>query len=265
MRFNLITLFLVVIISMLSSCRSSKDLTVMQDLKGPSTTLSRSVLDYRYKIKVNDNLFISIVSPNQELNDIYNPATAGMRNSGGQSSSIWNNLSSQFVYGYLVDLDGSITLPTLGKILVLGLTIPECEMEIQSKASQYLKDVTAKVRLLNYKVTILGEVLNPGVYYNYNPEFTVFDAISMANGMKNTAALNNILVIREFGNKSQTYKLNLNNADVLTSDGYNILPNDIIVVQPAKYKNFELKLPVYTVVLSTVTTFLLILNYIKTI
>ena len=254
---------LIALLSLFSSCRSSKDLTILRDLKGETNLVPRSVLDYRYKINVNDNLYVSIVSTNPELNAIYNPATVG--GSGGNSgSNIWATQSSQFVYGYLVDLDGSITLPTIGKIHVLGLTIPECELEIQAKATQYLKDVTAKVRLLNYKITVIGEVLNPGIYFNYNQEFTVFDAIGMSNGTKNTAALNNVMVIREFGNKSQTFKLDLNSASVLTSEAYNILPNDVIVVQPAAYKNFELKLPIYTVILSSITTFIPVLNYIQT-
>jgi polysaccharide biosynthesis/export protein len=255
--FVLLTLLLYI-----SSCRTHKDLTILRDLEGETNMIPRSVLDYRYKINVNDNLYVSIVSTNPELNAIYNPATVGNVGGGG-NSNVWATQSSQFVYGYLVDLDGSITLPTIGKIHVLGLTIPECEMEIQAKATQYLKDVTAKVRLLNYKITVMGEVFNPGVYFNYNQEFTVFDAIGMANGTKNTAALDNILVIREFGNKSQTFKLDINSANALTSEAYNILPNDVIVVQPASFKNFELKLPIYSLVLSSITTFILVLSYIQ--
>jgi polysaccharide export outer membrane protein len=89
------------------------------------------------------------------------------------------------------------------------------------------------------------------------------DLISMANGTKNTSALDNVLVVRQFGNKSQTFKLNLNSAEALNSEAYNILPNDVVIVQPAKFKNLELRLPVYTLILSTVTTFLLVLNYIQ--
>ncbi len=253
---------LILTLSMLTSCRSHKDLTLLRDLKGETNLVPRSVLDFRYKINVNDNLYVSIVSTNLELNEIYNPATIGLGR-GGTNSNIWGTQSSQYVYGYLVDLDGSITLPTIGKIHVLGLTIPECELEIQAKATQYLKDVTAKVRLLNYKVTVLGEVLSPGVYYNYNQEFTVFDAISMASGTKNTAALNNVLVVREFGNKSQTFNLDLNSANALNSEAFNVQPNDVIIVQPAPFKNFELRLPIYSLVLSSITTFLLVLNYIQ--
>lgn len=253
-------LFAIIFALAVSGCRSYKDLTMLRDLEAPTNLIPRSVIDYRYKIRVNDNLYVSLVSTNPELDEIYNPATIGTGRAGN-IANIWAQLPSQYVHGYMVDLDGSITLPTLGKINVMGLTMLECEEEIQVLANQYLKNVTAKVRLLNYKVTVLGEVNAPGVYFNYNSEFTVFDALSMANGVKNTAALNNTLVIRQVGNKSQTFRLNLNDSGVLTSDGFNILPNDVVVVQPSKYKDLELKLPIYTLVLSTITTFLLVLNY----
>lgn len=254
---------LLIFLFTLNSCRSAKDLSLLNDLEGETNLVPRSVLDYHYRIKINDNLFVSVVSPNVELNNIYNPSTAGTGSQGSNIVNVWSTQSGQYIYGYMVDVDGYITLPSIGKIHVVGMTIPECELEIESKANQYLKDVTAKVRLLNYKVTILGEVVNPGVYFNYNPDFSVMDLISMANGTKNTSALDNVIVVRQFGNKSQTFKLNLNSAESLNSEAYNILPNDIVIVQPAKFKNLELRLPIYTLVLSSITTFVLVLNYIQ--
>lgn len=257
-------LVLLLFLFLLNSCRSAKDLTLLNDLQGETNLVPRSILDYRYRIKINDNLFVSVVSSNVDLNLIYNPATAGSGTQGSNIVNVWSTQSGQFIYGYMVDVDGYITLPSLGKIHVVGMTIPECELEIETRATQYLKDVTAKVRLLNYKVTILGEVVNPGIYFNYNPDFTVMDLISMANGTKNTSALDNVLVVRQFGNKSQTFKINLNSAEALNSEAYNILPNDIVIVQPAKFKNLELRLPIYTLILSTITTFILVLNYVQT-
>lgn len=251
---------LLILLVTLYSCRSHRDLTLLNDLEGQTNLVPRSVIDYRYRIEINDNLFVSIVSDNVELNEIYNPATVGRQ---GNMSNIWDSQTSQFINGYMVDLDGHITLPSVGKIYVVGMTLPECELEIASKANQYLKNVTAKVRLLNYKATILGEVADPGVYFNYNPDFTVLDLISMGNGIKNTSALDDVLVIRQFGSKSQTFKLNLNSAEALNSEAFNIQPNDIVIVQPAKFKNLELRLPIYTLILSSITTFLLVLNYIQ--
>jgi polysaccharide export outer membrane protein len=119
---------------------------------------------------------------------------------------------------------------------------------------------------LNYKVTVIGEVTNPGVHYNYNPEFTVFDAISMASGTKNTALLTNVLVLRQIGDQTKTYRLNLKSISAINSEGYNLLPNDVVIVPPGKNKNLELQTPIFSLVFSSlaiVTSILLILTYNK--
>jgi polysaccharide biosynthesis/export protein len=254
--------YLIALVSLLSSCRSYKDLTMLRDGEDNAALLPRTIIEDQYVIRVNDNLYVSIVSTNPELDIIYNPATIGNAGSG-VNSNVWAGLPSQYIHGYLVDIDGSVTLPSFGRISVLGLSISEAEAAIQAKANEYLKNVTAKVRLLNFKITVMGEVVSPGVYFNYNPEITVFDAISMASGIKNTAALNNVLVVREVGNETRIVKLDLNKINSLTSEGYVILPNDVVIVQPAKFKDLELRLPVYSIVLSTITTFLLVLNYVQ--
>jgi polysaccharide export outer membrane protein len=147
------------------------------------------------------------------------------------------------VQGYIVEPDGTITLPSIGKIAVTGLTIREAEARIKAKAQEYLKDVTAKVRLLNYKVTVIGEVNSPGVYYNYNYEYTVFDALSSAGGTTNWAKIEKVLVLRRTKNGSQTYTLDMNSSSALSSPAYFLEPNDVVVVQPSKYKNVQLRLP----------------------
>jgi polysaccharide biosynthesis/export protein len=255
-------LFLTALALLISSCASHRNLTLLRDSKDRTGLLSRSVVEEAYKIKVDDNLYVSIVSTNPELDEIYNPANIGNTRSG-INTNVWAVLPTQYVHGYLVDKDGSITLPSIGKVHVLGLTISASETEIQAKANQYLKNVTAKVKLLNYKVTVIGEVFTPGVYYNYNPKFTVLDAISLANGTKNTAALDNILVLRQIGDKSRVFKLDLNSVGSLNSVAFNIQPNDVVIVQPSSYKDLELNLPVYTIVLSSVTAFLLVLSFIR--
>jgi polysaccharide biosynthesis/export protein len=245
---------------LLSSCRSNKDLLYLSDATPARKMTGLPQVHSDYKIKLNDNLFVSIVSSNVEMNDIYNPSTVGM---GRTINNLWQTLQGQFLYGYLVDADGSISLPALGKVNVVGLTLIECEAKIKAKAEEYLKEVTAKVRLLNYKVTVMGEVTNPGVYYNFNPEFTIFDALGSAGGATPSAKLNKILVLRRVGDGSKTITLDLSSQTALASEGYFLEPNDVVVIPPAKYKNAQLGLPFYTTVLSTVTTFILVLNYIS--
>jgi polysaccharide biosynthesis/export protein len=247
--------FLIVII--FSSCRSNKDLSFLRDAQNKAINGAPGTNE-EYRLQANDNLYVSVISPNEEMNELYNPAVVGNQRS---INNVWQNIQGQMVQGYIVEPDGTITLPSIGKIAVTGLTIREAEARIKAKAQEYLKDVTAKVRLLNYKVTVIGEVNSPGVYYNYNYEYTVFDALSSAGGTTNWAKIEKVLVLRRTKSGSQTYTLDMNSSSVLSSPAYFLEPNDVIVVQPSKYKNVQLRLPIYTAAISTVTAIVFYLNY----
>lgn len=255
--FNVLLLLLV-----FSSCRSSKDLTYIEDVKGEQNLKSLTQTGPTYKIKKKDNLFVSILSSNPEMNKLYNPAFSNS-SSGTIPNQMYDELTGQYIYGYEVDQEGNIILPLIGKIRVDGRTIAEAEEVIQGKAEELLKEVTVKVRLLNYKITVMGEVENPGVYYNYNSEVTIFDAISMANGITNYAKIEKVQVLRPSSEGNLTFEVNLNSKSALMSEAYFLQPNDVVFVQPAKFKNTQLRLPLYGVFLSTVSTFLLLLNYLN--
>jgi polysaccharide export outer membrane protein len=221
-------------------------------------TVNNPPANEEYRVQINDNLYVSVISPNSDMNELYNPAVVG---NNRNINNVWQNLEGQFVQGYMVEPDGTVTLPSIGKIAVVGLTIREAETKIKAKAQEYLKDVTAKVRLLNYKVTVIGEVNDPGVYYNYNYEYTVFDAISSAGGITNAAKLEKVLVLRRTKTGSQTYTLNMNSLSALSSPAYFLEPNDVVMIQPSKYKNVQLRLPIYTAAISTITAIVFYLNY----
>ena len=251
---------LLIVISLLTSCRTNKELQYVNDARPSKKISGFPQVHAEYKIKVNDNLYVSILSSNLDMNEIYNPSTLG---TGRTTNNVWQTLPGQFIYGYIVDSDGSISLPSLGKIEVAGMTLTECEAKIKSKAEEYLKQVTAKVRLLSFKITVMGEVISPGVHFNYNPEFTIFDALGSSGGLTPSARLDKVLVLRRTEEGSKTFTLNLKSASALESEAYFMEPNDVVVVSPAYFRNAQMSLPFYSTLLSTVTTFILILNYIK--
>lgn len=247
--------------STMFSCRSNKDLTMLRDVSAQES-LKYPVPPPPHRVGANDNLYVSIVSSNKEMNELYNPAYAGS-SKNSNSSIIYNEVAGQYIYGYQTDASGEIALPLIGKVKVQGLTLPECEAAIYSKAKEYLKEVSVKVRLLNYKVTVMGEVNEPGVYYNYNYNFTVMDAISMANGITNYANLENVMILRSGENGAQSFALDLSKEASLNSKAYFLQPNDIIFIKPAKYKNVQLRAPVYSLVISSVATVVLFLNFLS--
>jgi len=243
------------------SCRSHKELMYYRDANGrDQVALPPKGLPV-YRLHPKDNLYVSIISANPDLNRVYNPVQAG---SSLNQNNQYENQANQFVNGYELDAQGNIQLPIIGKVNLEGKTLTESEKAIMAQSTAYLKDVTVKVKLLNFRVTVLGEVKLPGVYYNYNnTSFSVTDAIAMANGNTDYADLSTVMVVRPNESGSQIYTINLNNKAALASEAYYLLPNDQVILQPARNKNSQLQISTAALILSTVTSIFLILNYAK--
>lgn len=256
------------IISLLGifSCKSYKSLTYFADESDAEAKLYHQIdKPQDYVIKRNDNLYISILSLNPELNVIYNPAVPANVGSGswGGTETNYGSPNSQYLNGYMVNKDGFVELPVIGDILVDGLTLAEAEAKIKIQATEFIKDPTVKVKLLSFKVTVLGEVGVPGIYYNYNVSFTILDAISLANGNNDFSNISKVKVLRQSSAGIVTYKLNLQDYEFLSSEAFYLQPDDVIYIQPSRYKNVSLKTPVVVLVLSMVTTLVLTASFIR--
>ncbi len=151
--------------------------------------------------------------------------------------------------------------------LVAGKDIYEIRNLLQVHADSLFRHAYVEVRLLSYKFTVLGEVYNPGSYVNYNDQLTVLEAIGRAGGITDVGSRREILVVRPLDKKTETYKISLQDKSLLSSPAYFLSPNDVVIVQPASKKIFNLNLPTYTFIItaitSTVTTTVLLVNYFK--
>jgi len=239
----------------LSSCTSAKQLTYLRDVTPNQTIKGAPKAPPVYKIREGDNLFVSIISQDLEMNKIIDPAN------GNQNSLTYEGAASRALNGNIVHADGTIQLPMVGKVAVEGKTITEAEDLIRLAAKDYLKEVVVKVRVLTYKVTVMGEVKAPGVYYNYNNYITIFDAIGLAQGTTEFAKLADVLVVRNTPTGARSYSLNLNSKTSLASDAYYPQPGDVVFLQPAKNKGLAQKLPFAGVLVGSASAILLLLNY----
>lgn len=265
MRHKPYYLLLFLILSSLFSCKSYKDLTYLQDV-GENEDFLRAMPKEAppYLIRPNDNLFVSILTQNPEMNMLYNPAMPQTTSTQAGTQQMYGELTSQYLNGYPVDLDGYIMLPVLGKINVESKTLPEAEERIKAKALEYLKEATVKVKLLNYKITVLGEVNTPGIYYNYDKSISVLDILSKAQGNTDFAQIDHVLVLRHKENGTETFRLNLQSSDqLLNSDAYYLQPDDIVYVEPGRNKNIKLRSPAILLYMSGITTLVLIINLIN--
>ena len=243
----------------IASCgEPTKQLTYAQDLTPGEFVKGAPGPVPTYLIHAKDNLYIKIITTDPDLNKISDPAetlSTGQINYDGQASKNIN--------GNIVGPDGAISLPLIGKIDVEGKSVAECEELITREAKRYLKDVTVKVRLLNYKITVLGEVKMPGVFYNYNDYYTILDALSNAQGTSDFANLESVLVMRSEKEGVKTYNINLKSKNLLSSGAFYLLPNDVVIVPPGKNKNVQQRLPIIAIAVGSLSALLLLLNFLK--
>jgi polysaccharide export outer membrane protein len=129
------------------------------------------------------------------------------------------------------------------------------------------KNSTVECRLLSFKFTVIGEVKAPGAYINYNNYLTVLEAIGRAGGVGDYGNRNRVLVVRPMDKGTKTFRINLQDKKLITSEAYFLLPNDVVIVEPLKQKIFNLNLPTISFVISTftatITMTLLLINYLK--
>jgi len=215
-------------ISCLCSCNSYKHIPYYQNLD-KSRNSSQPIINYTpLTIQPADILGINVSSSNPEASAVFN---YNLTTVNGTSNINPNNP----VVGYLVNTTGEITLPLLGKVKVSGSTISELEVKLQKELSPYLKSCIVNLRLINFKVSVLGDVEHPGVFQIQNERITLNEAISLAGDL-NITALRKVLLIREKDGQREFIPIDLTSKSIFDSPYYYLKSNDVIYVQPSKNK-----------------------------
>ena len=210
---------------LLSGCSSYKKVPYLQDADVVNS-LQTPLPMYDAKIMPKDLLTITINSTDPEAAAPFNLTVQS--SSSGQSS----------LQQYLVNNDGSIDFPVLGRLEVSGLTKSEAENLIREKLGAYLKESPiVTVRMTNYKISVLGEVASPGMFTINNEKVNIFEALALAGDLTIWGMRDNVKLIRENAvGQREIINLNLNKADIITSPYYYLQQNDILYVTPNKTK-----------------------------
>jgi polysaccharide export outer membrane protein len=243
------------------SCRSTRNMKYLQDLYDNDAKPGVPAKAPEYLIKSNDNLYVSIQSMNMEVNQLFSPSKSSGYSAGTQSD--FGDVSGQYLNGYQVNQKGMILLPVVGEVSVVNLTEEAAQDLIQKKVDEYYKNATVKVKILTYKVTILGEVRNPGVYHNYNKSITILEALGLANGTTGFASIKKVLVLRTTSTGNKSYRLDLTEKSMMASEAYYLMPNDVLYIEPDKFINQNMNTTVFSLTLAAISTTILILSYIK--
>jgi polysaccharide biosynthesis/export protein len=244
-----------------ASCTSQQKLAYLANLPetGGEELFTMEIPDY--KLQPRDVLYITVkaMTPDGTIKDFLTSTQYG------QSISIGQGEGGGYLYGFDINSEGNIILPVVGEIKVSDLTLEETRKLLQSRAEQVFKDATVECKLLSFKFTVIGEVRAPGSYINYNNYLTVLEAIGRAGGVSDYGRRDKVLVVRPTEKGTRTYYLNLQDKNLLASEAYFLLPNDVVIVEPVKQKIFNMNLPTISFIISTftgvLTTTLLLINY----
>jgi polysaccharide biosynthesis/export protein len=229
-----------------SSCVSTEKLRYVTDLEADKLYHEKdfNISRVTKTIQPQDYLYIKIYSLDEKVSNIFY----------SNNNTYINDLK---LISYQVSDEGYIDFPFVGEIHVKDLTIERAKEKIQNDLSKYLKNISVTVRFVGNKITILGEVGAPGEYPYFDDKINIFQAIGFANGIADYGNKENILLIREENNQITYNYLDLTKKNMVESEYYYLLPNDILIIDPinAKYRNLRQRdLALLSTVLSAVTT-----------
>lgn len=236
------------------SCKTRQKLVYFHEAKSQDTIYPGAAMNFCFK----PNDIVSIVVSGAEP-DLVKPFNL---NISGPVSQEGYELGSSSRDGYLIDQNGEINFPVIGKIKIAGLNRAQAIDLMTSKIKVYVNDPIVNMRVTNFKITVLGSVQRPGTYNIPNERITILEALGLSQDTKITGLRNNVLVIRENEGKKQEFRIDLTSKETYNSPAYYLQQNDVVYVEPNRSE--RLGSTVYrtstSIALSSVTIILTALN-----
>ena len=208
--------------------KAPKDRTIIPD----EVSSTYQQLDFQYELRPNDVVSIKVTSATPSEFDFLNYESANPR------ANLYFN--EPLLAGYNIDADGTILLPVIGKIPVVGLTLTQARDTLQNIVDDYLESPTVDIRLLSFQFTILGEVAQEGTYFNYSDKLSILDAVARAGGMEDFADPRKVKIVRTHADSLEVVYVNMLEEDLLASPYYYLMPNDVVSVAQLPAKNWQL-------------------------
>lgn len=241
--------------AMAVGCTTSKEILYFQDID--EVQLKQLTTEYEAVIKKDDRLTIVVSGPDKTVTAPYNLTLNEMSATGGGYGN-----PEQMTLSYLVDPDGNIDFPILGKIHVEGMTRNQLVSYLTEEIGKDVKDPIVYVSFRNYKITVLGEVRAPGTYTIDSEKINVLQALGKAGDLNLTAQREGILLIREVNGKQEHYSINLKNSDILQSPYFYLQQNDVLYVPPSatRVATATTATGIWSTVLSSITTAIAVIS-----
>jgi polysaccharide export outer membrane protein len=233
--------FFIALILLNTSCSVYKDIPYFQDLDHKRIT-QEAVDNYSpLKIQVGDLLGINVasLSPVNEFSPSNARVTGNIETNGSNKANVpmgQENANNNPIYGYRVSPSGEVMLPYVGKIKVSGISTDDLATKLKPMLEPYLKEPLPNVRILNFKISVVGDVLRPDVFNVQNERITILEALGLAGDLNITAKRKNVLLIREYEGKREYLPIDLTSKKIFSSPYYYLQNNDVIYVEPDRTK-----------------------------
>ncbi|MDR1936963.1 MAG: polysaccharide export protein [Tannerellaceae bacterium] len=220
------------LIFLLASCGTPKDVLYFQGIDSlTKEQIAQMEQTYTSRICPDDLLTITVTGWDPTVITPFNPPVWAYASQGEIAVT-----SESQLHTYLVDNDGNITFPVVGKVHAAGLSKQELTARLQQEISHYAKDALVNVQIINYRVTVMGEVVRPGALYVRNERLTILDAIGQMGDLTINANRKNILIIRDNEGAKEFGRVDLTDPAVFASPYYYLRQNDLVYVEPNKPK-----------------------------
>jgi polysaccharide export outer membrane protein len=221
--------FLYIIVSVImSSCVTQKNVKLIQEkVNKEMTSQFENPRITTYHLQPGDHLYVRVYSVDPKTSKFFQADFPYLMNS-----------TYQYLNTYVVDENGYISFSFIDKLYVKGLTVPEMQKSLQAQLDLYFKETTAYVKLVNFEVGVLGEVMSPGNYTVEQDQITIFQAIGLAKGITDFGNLKQVKIIRQVPKGSEVYVVDLTDNKIMESPYYYLMPNDVVYIEPRNIKSW---------------------------
>ena len=253
-KYNLYNFIFIFILSITFSCTPMKKITYLND--GIESEWDLGTTPHKHSLEVGDILVVKVLSLDEETTNFFNVENnVNSANSGITSANIYLN-------GFTVNQEGIIEIPYIGEVYVLNQTIDQAKKSIEKKVDVYFKEATVICKLGNFNITVLGEIYRPNTFPIYKDNISIFEAIALSGGITDYGDLTSVKLIRNLNKKKSVYQLDLTKKDIINSEFYYLRNNDLVYVEPLKYRGFRKSQS--QMLLSAITTVAVVVNvYLK--
>jgi polysaccharide export outer membrane protein len=217
---------------LMSGCAAKRNLVYMSNLADTAAYRANIANTVEPKLQPGDILSIVVTNVDPETSNLLNKGLLPVTN----TNVLGSNLPTPEVPGYLVDKSGDIIFPVAGKVKVAELTVDEAAKKLGDVLGTYVKKPIVAMRVLNFKITVIGEVSKPGIFNIPNAHVNVFEALGLAGDMTVYGKRENVSVIHEEGGVRTVTRIDLNTKEALQSPVFYLRQNDIVYIKPDKLK-----------------------------